>query len=137
MNPMSMLKMKLFAFVFVALVAGTFSACGDDSSSSQYAENEISNEKSSSSGKKVSSSSSESNVDIKEGPVSKTDSIDVSEYDENEIVKDEQSERTYNLLVSGLNVWTVENIDKKPVHPTAEKSRSMISVPVFPICSIF
>ena len=119
MNPMSMLKMKLFAFVFVALVVGTFSACGDDSSSSQDVENEISNEKSSSSGKKVSSSSLESNVDIKEGPVSKTDSIDVSEYDENEIVKDKQSERTYNLLVSGLNVWTVENIDKKPVHPTA------------------
>ena len=117
MNPMNLFRMKLFALACVALFACTFSACGEDSSSSQDVENEISNEKSSSSVKKVSSSSLESNVDIKEGPVSNTDTIDVSEYDDNDIIKDKQSERVYELLVSGINSWMVENLDYKPNHP--------------------
>ena len=118
MNPMNLFRMKLFALACVGLfVAGTFSACGEDSSPFRDDESEILNEKSSSSIKKVSSSSLESNVDIKEGPVSRTDSIDVSGYDDNEIIKDKQSEKVYELLVSGINVWMVENLDYKPNHP--------------------
>jgi uncharacterized protein (TIGR02145 family) len=121
MNPMSVFRIKLFTLVCVALIAGTFSACGEDSTPFRDVENEISTAESSSSekisGKKVSSSSLESNVDIKEGPVSRTDSIDVSEYDDNEIIKDKQSEKVYELLVSGINVWMAENLDYKPNHP--------------------
>ena len=102
MNPVSMFRMKLFALVCVALIAGTFSACGDDSSSSQNVENEISNEKSSSSVKKVSSSSLESNVDIKDGPVSRW---------VNEDGKSINGSDAYSFTALPAGCWNAEDLD--------------------------
>lgn len=103
----------------VALMA-LLSACGDDSKTSSRVPEEDDlavDESSSSNAQKGSSSSLETIVDVKEGSVVEADSIDVSEYLQEGSVLDKRNKRSYNLLVSGIGIWTDENIDYKTTSP--------------------
>ena len=116
----SMMK-KIFAILNVVLVA-LFCACGNDSDSSHdpEEENPAVEESSSSSAhgdKGKSSSSVEAIVDVKEGAVVDADSIDLIEYAEEGSVVDKRNKKSYDLLVSGILVWTNENLDLNTTRP--------------------
>ena len=99
------------------VVAMALCACGDDDSSFLNDRDDIESE--SSSGAKGSSSSAETIVDVKDGPISETDSIDLSEYGQDDAVVDKDGGKVYNLMTSGITVWTLENLDSKAAHPTS------------------
>ena len=110
---------KVSVFLCGTLMA-LLSACGDDSKTSSRVPEEESlvvDESSSSSAQKGSSSSLETIVDVVDGPVVEADSIDVSEYLQEGAVLDKRNKRSYNLLISEIDIWTNENIDYKTTSP--------------------
>lgn len=110
---------KVPVFLCGALMT-LLSACGDDSKTSSRAPEEESlvvDESSSSSVQKESSSSLEAIVDVVDGPVVEADSIDVSEYLQEGSVLDKRNKRSYDLLISEIDIWTNENIDYKTTSP--------------------
>ena len=112
------LKELIIALCGSALVL--FSACGDDSNSSNDSEGDLSSAEESSSsegGKGNSSSSVETIVDVKDGPVVDADSIDVNDYEQEGAVVDKRNKKSYELRYSGIYVWVDENLDYKTTHP--------------------
>jgi uncharacterized protein (TIGR02145 family) len=122
MKRFSEIMMKKIPVFLCGILAVLFCACGDDSDSSHDVEEDSpsveENSSSSVSGGKGSSSSSiEAIVDVKEGSVVEADSIDLIEYAEEGSVVDKRNKKAYDLLVSGILVWTNENIDLKTTRP--------------------
>ena len=119
---MNTIKKTLLASCGVAMAMALY-ACGDDDSEFLSNRDDIESESSSSAGKgadaKGSSSSVETIVDVKDGPISETDSIDLSEYGQGSAVVDKDGGKVYTLMTSGVDVWTLENLDSKATHPTS------------------
>lgn len=119
---MNTVKKTLLASCGIAIAMALY-ACGDDESDFLSDRDDVEAESSSSnskgSGTKGSSSSVETIVDIKDGPISETDSIDLSEYGQDDAVVDRDGGKVYNLMTSGIDVWTLENLDSKAAHPTS------------------
>lgn len=110
-------KKILLASCGVAMAMALY-ACGDDDSEFLSNRDDIESE-SSSSAAKGSSSSVETLVDVQDGPISETDSIDLSEYGQGSAVVDKDGGKVYTLMTSGVDVWTLENLDSKATHPTS------------------
>lgn len=105
-------KMKKLPVILCGTLVALFAACGDDNGSPEnLLDDSDVTESSSSAKKKTSSSSLEAIVDINEGSLNGADSIDVSEFDQEESVVDDRNKKTYEHIVSGLNVWMAENLD--------------------------
>ena len=115
-------KKILLASCGVAMAMALY-ACGDDDSEFLSNRDDIESESSSSAAKgadaKGSSSSVETLVDVQDGPISETDSIDLSEYGQGSAVVDKDGGKVYTLMTSGIDVWTLENLDSKATHPTS------------------
>lgn len=116
------IKKILLASCGVAMAMALY-ACGDDDSEFLSNRDDIESESSSSAAKgadaKGSSSSVETLVDVQDGPISETDSIDLSEYGQGSAVVDKDGGKVYTLMTSGVDVWTLENLDSKATHPTS------------------
>lgn len=119
---MNTIKKTLLASCGIAMAMALY-ACGDDDSEFLSNRDDIESESSSSAGKgtdaKGSSSSVETIVDVQDGPISETDSIDLSEYGQGSAVVDKDGGKVYTLMTSGVDVWTLENLDSKATHPTS------------------
>ena len=119
---MNTIKKTLLASCGIAMAMALY-ACGDDDSEFLSNRDDIESESSSSAGKgadaKGSSSSVETIVDVQDGPISETDSIDLSEYGQGSAVVDKDGGKVYTLMTSGVDVWTLENLDSKAMHPTS------------------
>lgn len=114
---MNTIKKTLLASCGIAMAMALY-ACGDDDSEFLSNRDDIESE-SSSSAAKGSSSSVETLVDVQDGPISETDSIDLSEYGQGSAIVDKDGGKVYTLMTSGVDVWTLENLDSKATHPTS------------------